>query len=44
VPLEVEGGTYVRLLVLALSVGLLASLAGVWRAARIDPAAAFGGP
>ncbi len=44
VPLEVEGGTYVRLLLLALSVGLIASLAGVWRAVRIDPATAFGGP
>ncbi len=44
VPLEVEAATYVRLLVLAVSVGLVASLAGVWRAVRVDPATAFGGP
>jgi putative ABC transport system permease protein len=42
VPLEVEGDSYTRLLVLALSVGLVASLAGVWKAVRVDPANAFG--
>jgi putative ABC transport system permease protein len=43
VPLEVRADTYARLLGLALSVGLVASLAGVWRAIRVDPATAFGG-
>jgi putative ABC transport system permease protein len=43
VPLEVRGATYLELLVLAVAVGLLASLAGVWRAVRVDPVDAFGG-
>ena len=43
VPLEVRGDTYAQLLGLALAVGLLASLAGVWRAIRVDPVTAFGG-
>lgn len=42
--LEVEAASYAQLLVLALAVGVLASLAGVWRAIRTDPALAFGGP
>jgi putative ABC transport system permease protein len=40
--LEVEAASYVQLLVLALVVGALASVAGVWRAVRTDPALAFG--
>ncbi len=42
VNLEIEGPAYLRLLLLAVGVGLLASLAGVWRALRVDPATAFG--
>lgn len=42
--LEIEAGSYVQLLAIALGVGVLASLAGVWRAVRTDPAIAFGGP
>jgi putative ABC transport system permease protein len=43
ITLEVTGGAYIQLAILAVSVGILASLAGVWRALRVDPASAFGG-
>jgi len=43
VALEVQGSAYVTLLTIAAGVGLLASVAGVWRAVRTDPATAFGG-
>jgi putative ABC transport system permease protein len=40
---EVPGSAYVVLLVVAMVVGLLASLAGLRRAVHVDPALAFGG-
>ncbi len=43
VTFEVGLSTYVILLLLAVIVGVLASIAGVWRAVRVDPATAFGG-
>jgi len=43
VTLEVQGSTYIRLLALAVTVGVVASFAGVWRAIRVDPVSAFGG-
>jgi putative ABC transport system permease protein len=39
---EIPTKSYVKLLVVAVVVGLLASIAGLRRVARIDPAAAFG--
>src|SRR5262249_47834535 len=39
---EVPTRSYITLLIVAIVVGLLASLAGLRRVARIDPAAAFG--
>lgn len=41
--LELSTGAYLELLVVAIVVGGLASLLGVWRAVRTDPAVAFGG-
>jgi putative ABC transport system permease protein len=45
-PLDVyvEPATFVRLPLLAVAVGVLASLGGLRRAVRVDPAAAFAGP
>ncbi len=42
-PVEIPVQAYVTLFVVALVVGVLASLVGVRRVARIDPALAFGG-
>jgi len=42
-PVETPLWAYTRLLVVALVVGLVASLAGLRRIARVDPALAFGG-
>jgi putative ABC transport system permease protein len=42
-PVEIPSSAYVTLLIVALVVGLLASLVGVRRVARLDPALAFGG-
>ena len=42
-PVEIPAIAYPALLVVALVVGLLASAAGLRRAVRVDPAAAFGG-
>ena len=42
-PVETPLWAYTQLSVVALIVGLVASLAGVRRIARIDPALAFGG-
>jgi putative ABC transport system permease protein len=42
-PVETPATSYVALLIVALAVGVLASLAGYRRAARVDPALAFGG-
>ena len=39
---EIPAKAYVTLLVVAIVVGMLASLAGLRRVAKIDPAAAFG--
>jgi putative ABC transport system permease protein len=43
-PVSVPSSAYVQLLVVALVVGVLASLAGVRKITHIDPALAFGGP
>ena len=37
-------GAYLWLFVIAIAVGLLASLAGLRRAVKVEPALAFGGP
>ena len=42
-PVSVPSGAYVQMLVVAIVVGVLASLAGIRRITRIDPALAFGG-
>lgn len=42
-PVETPIGSYVTLLVVSVAVGLLASVAGLRRAVRVDPALAFGG-
>jgi len=42
-PVSVPSGAYVQMLLVAIVVGVLASLAGIRRIARIDPALAFGG-
>ncbi len=42
-PVTLPSGAYVQLLVVALSVGVVASLVGVRKITRIDPALAFGG-
>jgi putative ABC transport system permease protein len=42
-PVTIPAMAYARLLVVALVVGVLASLAGVRRITRVDPALAFGG-
>ena len=42
-PVSVPSGAYVQMLVVAMVVGVLASLAGIRRISRIDPALAFGG-
>jgi putative ABC transport system permease protein len=42
-PVSIPAIAYARLLLVALVVGLLASLAGVRRITRVDPALAFGG-
>lgn len=42
-PVTMPTGAYVQLLVVALAVGVLASLVGVRKITRIDPALAFGG-
>ena len=42
-PVSVPSGAYVQMLVVATVVGVLASLAGIRRISRIDPALAFGG-
>ncbi len=42
-PVSVPSAAYVQLLVVAMVVGVLASLAGIRRITRIDPALAFGG-
>jgi putative ABC transport system permease protein len=41
---EIDPATFVRLPLLAVGVGLLASLGGLRRAVAVDPAAAFSGP
>jgi putative ABC transport system permease protein len=42
-PVSIPSGAYVQMLVVAMVVGVLASLAGIRRITRIDPALAFGG-
>jgi len=42
-PVSVPSGAYVQMFVVAMVVGVIASLAGVRRISRIDPALAFGG-
>jgi putative ABC transport system permease protein len=42
-PAEISAGSYVLLPIVAVVVGLLASLAGLRRAVGVDPALAFGG-
>ena len=42
-PVAVPSGAYVQMLVVAMVVGIVASLAGIRRISRIDPALAFGG-
>jgi putative ABC transport system permease protein len=42
-PVAVPSGAYVQLLVVAMVVGVIASLAGIRKITRIDPALAFGG-
>jgi putative ABC transport system permease protein len=42
-PVAVPSGAYVQMLAVATVVGILASLAGIRRISRIDPALAFGG-
>jgi putative ABC transport system permease protein len=42
-PVSVPSAAYVQMLVVAMVVGVLASLAGIRRISRIDPALAFGG-
>ena len=41
--IEIPSSAYVVLLVVALVVGFVASMAGLRRAVRVDPAVAFGG-
>ena len=41
-PVEIPNGAYLRLLLVAVVVGLLASVAGLRRAVGVDPALAFG--
>lgn len=42
-PITMPAGAYVQLLVVALAVGVIASLVGVRKITRLDPALAFGG-
>ena len=42
-PVAVPSAAYVQMLVVAMVVGIVASLAGIRRISRIDPALAFGG-
>jgi len=42
-PVSVPSAAYVQMLVVATVVGVIASLAGIRRISRIDPALAFGG-
>jgi putative ABC transport system permease protein len=42
-PVSIPSGAYVQLLVVAMVVGVIASLAGIRKITRIDPALAFGG-
>ncbi|MDQ1521926.1 MAG: putative transport system permease protein, partial [Actinomycetota bacterium] len=42
-PAEISAGAYTLLPIIAVIVGLLASLAGLRRAVGVDPALAFGG-
>jgi putative ABC transport system permease protein len=42
-PVAVPSGAYIQMLVVAMVVGIVASLAGIRRISRIDPALAFGG-
>jgi putative ABC transport system permease protein len=43
-PVEIPMSAYLWLFVIAIAVGLLASLAGLRRAVKVEPALAFGGP
>jgi putative ABC transport system permease protein len=43
-PVEIPVSAYLWLFVIAITVGLLASLAGLRRAVKVEPALAFGGP
>jgi putative ABC transport system permease protein len=43
-PVEIPTSAYLWLFVIAITVGLLASLAGLRRAVKVEPALAFGGP
>jgi putative ABC transport system permease protein len=43
-PVSISWRAYVLLPLIAVAVGLLASLAGLRRAVAVDPASAFGGP
>jgi putative ABC transport system permease protein len=43
-PVEIPTSAYLLLFVIAIVVGLLASLAGLRRAVKVEPALAFGGP
>ncbi len=43
-PVEIPSSAYIALFVIAILVGLLASVAGLRRAVKIEPALAFGGP
>jgi putative ABC transport system permease protein len=43
-PVEIPGSAYIALFAIAILVGLLASVAGLRRAVKIEPALAFGGP
>ena len=42
-PVSVPNGAYIQMVVVAMVVGVIASLAGIRRITRIDPALAFGG-
>lgn len=43
-PVEIPAGAFLALPVIAMVIGLVASLAGLRRAVSVDPALAFGGP
>lgn len=43
-PVEIPTSAYLWLFVIAIAVGLLASVAGLRRAVKVEPALAFGGP